>query len=356
MSKKEASLEIKSSFCFENWILSNIDIFDKVTVDVYKTYWSAWEDWLFKKGRTWLEVDVSIIEIFFNGPTPSEKTNRTPNWPDRMALSTSQRYWRVLKGVYNEAVKIGFLEKNPFFDLEEQKRPVVPISTRTPQVLPPGVLEQLRQPDVLKTIFSSKKAADGEGNGWPWRDRAAMSVLANTGITTSEMIRLRGHHVEVEQDGTAYLKVPHDDDLFGRRLLLSHQVMEVLQPWLTVRQRLLKHKLAPKKRGPQADPQELATACKDAPLFMSRQSKSEERWFPPLEPSSVYVFVRRGLRRLYAQGRTPDISLLKVAKGGAIIRNTVIQDWILTEGLEEAALKGGFSSSNYLGVLWKHLF
>jgi hypothetical protein len=251
---------------------------------------------------------------------------------------------------------MGFLEKNPLLDLEDKKRPVVPISTRIPQVLPPGVLARLRQPDVLKQLFFSKKAANSEGSGWSWRDRAAMSVLAHTGITTHELIRLCGIHVEIEPDGIAYLKVPHDDDLFGRRLLLPDQVMEVLQPWLTVRQRLLRHRLAPKKRGPKADPQELAAACKDAPLFMSRQPRAEDRWFPPLEPSSVYIFVRRGLRQLYANAHDiPDTASLKIAKGGAIIRNSVIQEWILADGFEEAAFKAGFSSSTYIESLWKHL-
>jgi site-specific recombinase XerD len=344
--------------CFELWVqrLAAVGEFNEETVETYTAFWSGWTAWLAGVQRHWLDVDAELIERFIQGPAPSDRTPRPPIWSDRMALYTRQRYWRILRGVYGVAVDQGWLDHNPLLDVDERKRPTVPVHTRRPQILPPGVLAQLRQADVLCRVFFPR-AADGEGDGWQWRDRAALAVLVHTGITTSELMALRGSHVSLptSEDEGAYLDVPHDQDLLGRRLFLDNEVLLVLKPWLTVRERLLQHRLAPKKRGPRADPEELAAACRDAPLFMSRQRREGEPWLPALDPSSVYLLVKRALERLFdqAQGSLPDpkLSGLKLASGAAIVRNSVLQDWLITYGLEETALRGGFKTVESLRLL-----
>jgi site-specific recombinase XerD len=343
---------------FERWVqrLAAVGEFNEDTVETYTAFWSGWTAWLANAQRHWLDVDAALIERFIQGPAPSDRTPRPPIWSDRMALYTRQRYWRILRGVYGVAVDQGWLSHNPLMDVEERKRPTVPMHSRRPQVLPPGVLAQLRQAQVLCRVFFPR-AADGEGDGWQWRDRAALAVLVHTGITTSELMALRGSHVHFPQheDDSAYIDVPHDEDLLGRRLRLGADVLAVLQPWWAVRERLLLHRLAPKKRGPRADPQEWATACQDAPLFMSRQRREGERWLPALDPSSVYLLVKRALERLYEQAQDcvpdPTLSGLKLASGAAIVRNSVLQDWLLTYGLEETALRGGFTTVESLRLL-----
>jgi hypothetical protein len=330
--------------------------FHEDTVVIYTAFWNAWTAWLVGAQRHWLDVDAELIDRFMRGPAPSDRTPRPPIWADRMALCTRQRYWRVLRGVYAQAVTLGWLGHSPFLDVEPHNRPTVPMHTRRSQVLPPGVLGQLRQADVLCRVFFPR-AADGEGDGWQWRDRAAVAVLVHAGITTSELMALRGASVRAPHapGASAWLDVPDDDDLLGRSLPLCAEVWAVLHPWLLVRERLLRHRLAPKKRGPQADPQELAAACRDAPLFMSRQRREGQRWLPPLDASSVYLLVKKALTRLFdqAQGSLPDPKLagLKLASGPAIVRNTVLQDWLITWGAEETALRGGFKSVESLRLL-----
>lgn len=336
---------------FELWVRQLVEQgeFTDDTVDIYTAFWNAWSAWLVGMQRHWLDVDADLIERFIDGPAPSERTPRPPIWSDRMALFTRQRYWRILRGVYGVAVDQGWLSHNPLMDVEPHKRPRVPMDSRRPQVLPPGVLAQLREPAVLCRVFFPR-AADGEGDGWQWRDRAAVAVLVHTGITTSELMALRGLHVTA-----THIDVPNDEELLGRRLPIGPEVLAVLEPWLRVRERLLHHRLAPKKRGPRPDPQEWATACQEAPLFMSRQRRDGERWLPALDPSSVYLLVKRALERLYAQaqGEVPDpkLSGLKLASGAAIVRNSVLQDWLLRYGLEETALRGGFRTVESLRFL-----
>ena len=105
-----------------------------------------------------------------------------------MANYTQQRYWRVLGAVYAEAVRSGLLVSSPVLDVPESDRPVIALSSRQSQVLPPGVLPLLRDPGVIEGCISFVREAEW----WVVRDRAAVLVLSHLGITTRWLMALRG--------------------------------------------------------------------------------------------------------------------------------------------------------------------
>ena len=107
-----------------------------VTVATYRTIWGVWLDWLGTRQRDWLSADADLVLVFLNGPSPSLHHHRAAIRSDRLANFTQQRYWRVLRAVYAQAVESGWLAANPVLDVEEAKRPVVLQRSRLPQLLP----------------------------------------------------------------------------------------------------------------------------------------------------------------------------------------------------------------------------
>ena len=105
-----------------------------------------------------------------------------------MANATRYRYWRVLRAVYFHAHKEGKLTRGNPTLLGAQKPGQAP-DTREAQILPPRVLELLRDPDSLALLVPSKSE---QLSWWVSRDRAAIGLLAHCALTTAELVDLTG--------------------------------------------------------------------------------------------------------------------------------------------------------------------
>ena len=84
-----------------------------VTVATYRTIWGVWLDWLGTRQRDWLSADADLVLVFLNGPSPSLHHHRAAIRTDRLANFTQQRYWRVRRAVYAQAVESGWLAATP---------------------------------------------------------------------------------------------------------------------------------------------------------------------------------------------------------------------------------------------------
>lgn len=374
-----------------------------VTVATYRTIWGVWLDWLGTRQRDWLSADADLVLVFLNGPSPSLHHHRAAIRSDRLANFTQQRYWRVLRAVYAQAVESGWLVANPVLDVEEAKRPVVLQRSRLPQLLPPAVLALLQDPQVVTACYPPKR-----GNAWcALRDRAALLVLAHCGITTRELMGLRGDDVRMSggglwplveaqvqlpaptqtqpagestaqptpPTGEVWLEVTRDLETVGRRLVLNEAVLACLWPWLLERQRVLAQRLVHRLGAGVSSPELWQRVYLEEPLFMSRQRSDAQiaadhglapardaadstgeaprvSLLPPMEASNVYCLVKKGLEGLL--GRTdlpvqdPRKLGINMATGAAIIRNTVLKHWLDTLGLSATLELGGLRSTEYL--------
>lgn len=367
--------------------------FNASTVETYSTIWHAWLGWLAARGLVWADVNAATIQAYLEGPSPGLAHHRPALRADRMANYTQQRYWRVLRAVYAEAVRTGLLVSSPVLDVPEGDRPVIERSSRQSQVLPPGVLALLRDPVVIAACIPFVREAEW----WAVRDRAAVLVLSHLGITTRELMALRGCDVVCQVASLAderlagsdplpspaplvvplvtqlvpvSLAVARDDELIPRVLDLNDAVRQVLLPWLALRRVVLSARLSRRLVGVTVSDEQLDAVCRSEPLFMSRQRSAEQidadrsggsfllvnkvGLLPPMEASNVYQMVKRALDALYGlpvlAGQHPKLRGLNQASGAAIIRNSVLLDWVQTLGEEAAALLGGLRSVGSLRV------
>jgi len=385
---------------FSEWAARMVaaGVFSVSTVETYSTIWHAWLSWLAARGLGWVDVNAATIQAYLEGPSPGLAHHRPALRADRMANYTQQRYWRVLRAVYAEAVRAGLLVSSPVLDVPEGDRPVIERSSRQSQVLPPGVLALLRDPDVIERCIPCLREAEW----WVFRDRAAVLVLSHLGITTRELMALRGgdvvcqlpslaghvaEHVAIGRLAGSHplpspacspaqwvpvsLAVTRDDEVVPRVLELGAAVREVLLSWLALRRVVLSARLKRRLVGMAVSDDQLDAVCLSEPLFMSRQRSAEQidadrsggavlsvdkvGLLPPMEASNVYQMVKQALDALYGlpelAGQHPKLRGLNQASGAAIVRNSVLLDWVQTLGEEAAALLGGLRSVGSLRVV-----
>ena len=174
----------------------------------------------------------------------------------------------------------------------------------------------------------------------------------------------------VAQLAPVSLAVARDDEVIPRVLELNDAVRRVLLPWLVLRRVVLSARLKRRLVGVPVSDEQLDAVCQSEPLFMSRQRSAEQidadrsggsflsvdkvGLLPPMEASNVYLMVKRALDALYGlpelAGQHPKLRGLNQASGAAIIRNSVLLDWVQTLGEETAALLGGLRSVSSLRV------
>jgi integrase len=370
--------------------------FDAETVRTYASIWNAWLSWLAQRSMNWMEVGAPTIQGFLDGPSPGLKHHRPALSVDRMANYTRQRYWRVLRAVYAEAVQRDVLTKSPLLDVAEFDRPVIERSSRQSQVLPPRVLALLRDPLVVESCIPQKRETDW----WSLRDRAAMLILSHLGITTGELIALRGQDLVFDKGdlwtwlnpglavdgrmdndglppspallssdgGPVALSISKDLEVLPRTLDLNEMVMVLLKPWMAERQRVLSQRLIQRFGAGPVSAAKLREFCLSEPIFMSRQRTKEQiaadrpgeaamdfdglGLLPPMDASNVYSFVKRILDAVYKRpefmGTDPKAHGINLASGAAIIRNSVLCDWVFLVGPATAAQWAGLKSTNYL--------
>ena len=327
------------------------------SADKYGTLWKAWRGWLVALGHDWLSATPDLIERFFLGPAPGQGGRRPALDSTRMSGYTRQRYWRLLRGVYASAVKQGVLPHSPVLDVPEKSRPYVGLRDRQSQVLEPGALARLRDPIMIKASVVVKTAFDW----WHVRDRAMLALLVDTGITTSELIRLRGMDLkranwqsvlDVSKNTSGLLLHVLETPESPQRLLLVSPLYEgLLKEWLQQRRALLDERSG-RCHSEQARREFLLKHDQQGPLFVARRARGADSVLPAMPPVTVYYTIANALkkfRRCYqlelgsldgaGQGQT------YVAKGAAIIRNSVIAHWLQTLGVVETLRLAGLKNA-----------
>lgn len=313
--------------------------------------WESWVQWLDGQedpiltpaAQRWSVARRGHVQAFLDGPAPKQST-RKPKKSDEMANFSQQRYWRVLRDVYAHAIALGARQDNPALDLPST--PSIERRSRRPQVLPPFVLQLIRNEQQLRDLVPESRVA--------WlvaRDRAAIAVLATCGITASELGDLRGVDLrglsEQERRQATLPGQPRPSvklDVAGRTLEVPSWAVPLLREWLECRQHVLDRQRREAARLARSEPAPAAiTSDEHQPLFLSRESSAGAH--ANLDPASLYKIVKRCLRRAYER---PEIARMLqpgayIAAGPAIIRNTVIKDWIDTLGGGTAAAMAGLS-------------
>lgn len=340
---------------YKDWTDSMGDELNASSKIAYRTLWDAWCWWLGENGQTWSTATAATIQQFLGGPAPERAGRRKALSATHMSSYTRQRYWRILRGVYHRAVASGKLANNPTLDVPDEKRPSISEGDRLSQVLEPAVFKRLRKAKTLATIIKVKN----ENDWWHVRDRAMLAVLVETGITTSELIALRGvdlrrtdnkplslqqvAHPESNSQ-PLLLEVMLSDQLVGRQLEISQPMAELVLMWVCARAALFAKRSGrpPNGEAGQHQPDWLE------PLFVARRAAApkpgvEPQALPPMDPTSVYYAVSQALKRLRksAGSAQPAAGGPHVAQGPAVIRNSVIRLWLDTLEVPEVVARAG---------------
>jgi len=317
--------------------------------------WESWVQWLAGQEdpvltpaaqQRWAVARQGHVQAFLDGPAPKQSTRKAKK-SDQLANFSQQRYWRVLRDVYAQAIALGARLDNPALDLPST--PSIQRRSRKPQVMPPFVLQALRDAQQLRELVPQGRVA--------WltaRDRAAIALLAACGITASELGGLKGADLrglkDLERRQATLPGQPRPSvklDVAGRTLEVPSSAVPLLQDWLDFRQHVLdqqRQEAVRLARSSRSEPAPAAlTSEEQQPLFLSRETRAGAH--ASLDPASLYKIVQRCLRRAY---KRPEIaSMLQpgsyTAAGPAIIRNTVIKHWIDTLGGGTAAAMAGLT-------------
>ena len=353
---------------FESWANGAILHGDlsQPSVDKYRALWLAWRGWLLLRGVDWDRVTGVLVEEFLQGSAPGQGGRRPAINTHRMSSYTRQRYWRLLRGVYARAAQEGKVPSSPLLEVPEQRRPTISSRDRLSQVLEPQLFERLQVPKTIESIITVKTAADW----WHRRDRAMLALLVETGVTTSELIALRGKDLkrvdrvalEVGVASSAsdnpislQLDVLDAPGSVGRTLRISDRYSYLLLEWLGFRRILLSEwttRVAEMEEGASVK----AGHGDESPLFLARRARIGGDELPALEAVTVYYAVSKALNKLRSQvlppmtapsvGVVPDAP--HVAKGPAVIRNSVIRAWLDSVGPVETVRRAGLQNVDSL--------
>lgn len=340
---------------YKIWTDSMGEELNATSIKAYRTLWDAWCWWLGENRQTWHTATAATIQQFLEGPAPERAGRRKALSATHMSSYTRQRYWRILRGVYHSAVASGKLSNNPTLDVPEEQRPSISEVDRLSQVLEPAVFKRLRKAKTLSTIIKVKN----ENDWWHVRDRAMLAVLVDTGITTSELIALRGvdlrradnkpisrQQVEHPESNSQPLliEVMLSDQLVGRQLEISQPMAELVLMWVYARAALFAKRSG---RPPSGDAGQHQPDWLE-PLFVARRAAApkpgvEPQALPPMDPTSVYYAVSQALKRLRksAGSAQPAAGGPHVAQGPAVIRNSVIRLWLDTLEVSEVVARAG---------------
>lgn len=333
----------------------------QASLDKYRPMWDAWCHWLAAQGLLWDVVTAENLDQFLQGAAPGTGGRRPALNPHRMSTYTRQRYWRLLRGVYASARRAGLVDANPVLDLPEHRRPSIWRKDRLSQILEPRVFENLSQAKTLAASMPAKY----DHQWWHFRDRAILAMLVATGITTSELIALRAIDVcAVDRQGlrraqqelfekpelAVVVDVMDTAQRVDRSIPFVSDLQEILYDWMRRRQALIEtyahaHVPAPQQRAFIRD------MTGKGPLFLARRAPDSPAPFPAMEPVTVYNTVGKALkalRRQMGQSDAEQASGPHVAKGPAVVRNTVLRHWIDTVGVAETVRLAGLKDQDSL--------
>ena len=364
--------------------------------------WGAWCRWLAAQALHWSDATAQTIKTFLDGPAPSlRRRHRPARNPSQMSSLTRVRYFSVLKGVYEYAGRLKWIDEVP---TDAVKQPEYVAEDAKGGVLPPGVLARLQNTRQLQEIFSP--TSDTKGHWRLLRDRAAVALVAECGITTAELIELQLRDLGAgpdnivlamakaaqrtlpgsEREGatpnpalnlsdpaidnpagarmpaapvvlTVRPSQPHSERaLNGRSFVLPARVCEVLLPWVAQREAMLTDMAA--RYVPLARREaHLKKHSLNGPLFPSRQSRKDEKGTPikdrffPMESAAVYLIFKRAFAGLDPSTGEGVGGEARTAQGTSVIRNSLIQHWLRTMPEEEAQKRAGFKTLEGMRVI-----
>ncbi|MDP2974699.1 MAG: hypothetical protein Q8N45_00665, partial [Anaerolineales bacterium] len=149
--------------------------------------WGAWCRWLAGQALHWSDATEQTVQTFLDGPAPSlRRQHRPARNPSKMSSLTRVRYFSVLKGAYGHARTMEWIDQVPTVD---DLQPEYVAKDAQGGVLPPGELARLQNTRQLQEIFSP--TSDTKSHWQLLRDRAAVALVAECGITTAELIDLQ---------------------------------------------------------------------------------------------------------------------------------------------------------------------
>ena len=378
---------------FESWceaVQARESLAD-ATKNVNKVMWMAYAAWLVDQSIAgWPASTAETINKFLIGAAPGKNSRRTTLKDNVMSNFTRQRYWRILRGVYHHASGQGWIENNPCIGMDDAVPHILGRDLQ-PQVLPPGLLALLQDQHLLRAVLAPNPERPGDWTAL--RDRAAMALLTECGLTTAELIALRGKDLAVGEtalilamQGTRIaqrslegdrrdplatltpednpagarhpgapvrLDVPGSSDMVSRSFELSDGCASLVLPWVALREQLLQRHAAisVNLQGRRAY---LAEHGLDGALLPSRQGMSPATPMPSMVPATLYHLVKRTFAGVF---KTPQGAALdkrkegvKVAQGASIVRNSLIQQWAQTLGAAAAIERAGFERADSLRV------
>ena len=358
---------LASNEAFHAWATAKIKLGDLSddSIAKYQPLWNAWVAWCVEQETPWNAVQSSDIQKFLSGPAPGKGVSRRQAInPDRMSSHTSQRYFRLLFGVYTNASKLNLIGHNPAMDLDEVDRPSIAAHDRLSQVLEPFLFARLVKVASIEAAFPQTTDA----NWWYARDRAILAVLIETGVTVAELISLRGVDLVDEAQGRAVaspayqqsllsdagpamrLDVMETSQMVARSLPIRASFAPLIRAWLVWRETLIVERslLAPEI----ARDQFMWAHGLHGPLFVARRARSGPEMCPSMDAASVYRAASKALVRIR---RMEGVAALNyVAKGPGIIRNSVIRRWIDVLGPSEAAARAGLKNEASLRLRVKN--
>jgi len=364
--------------------------------------WGAWCRWLAAQALHWSDATEQTIQTFLDGPAPSlRRRHRPARNPSKMSSLTKVRYFSVLKGVYEYAGRLDWIDEVP---TDAVPQPEYVAEDAKGGVLPPGVLARLQNTRQLQEIFSP--TGDTKGHWRLLRDRAAVALVAECGITTAELIGLQLRDLGAGPDNivlamakaaqrplpgseredrpptptlnldnpaidnpagarmpaapvvlTVRPTQPHSErSLNGRSFVLPARVCEVLLPWVALREAMLIAMAAQHVPLARRDAH-LRKHSLNGPLFPSRQSRKDDNGNPmkdrffPMESAAVYLIFKRAFAELEPATGEGTRGNARSAQGTSVIRNTLIQHWLRTMPEEEAQKRAGFKTLEGMRVI-----
>lgn len=330
------------------------------SISKYRPLWSAWAGWTLIQGLKWDGVTSDDIARFLQGPAPGQNRRRHALNEQKMSGYTRQRYWRLLCGVYAEASRRALVATNVALDLPEDLRPKVSERDRQSQILEPGVFARLTHPAAILSAIKTQSAQDW----WHVRDRAIMAVLVETGITASELIALRGMDARDPNKATplqtsqpsllpatpigGWIDVMETTTTIGRSIPMRPSMATLLQDWMRIRARLLEERAAKLTRLSERS-SFMQEHAGQGPLFITRRARGGAGLFPPMDQTAIYHTVKSCLNHIREDMQevlSEDSAY--VAKGPAVIRNSVIRHWLDTKGVEETVRLAGLKNAESL--------
>lgn len=337
---------------FEQWCELQRDSgnMTQKSLDKYASLWSNWTGWLTRwQIKNLHDVSAAELQRFLDGPAPSLTPKHRPKKTTCMSPNTRARYYHLIDSVFSLCLYPSDAGRNPSRQIEQGSRPKLSVADLKPQLLDPAVFKALRDARQIRMTVAMSPSDDHRW--WLLRDRAILAVLAETGLTVSELraltprdlggdgLRLTPGQLLLEgMEAQVRVQLENQYTKVGRNLPLSRGMSRVLLEWLHRRHQLLEEKS--KLVGPAAARARYLAEQKDnAPVFFAKPRGNDEVFFKPMRTDSLYYVVNAALVALRERLGAPAAR----AEGPAVIRNSLIQHWVNQHGPALAAEMAGYA-------------